>query len=431
MVKIEELAGRLKDIEADLARCARCGICLSACPLFLETGREADAARGKLALLDGLLEEILASPKGTAARLDRCLLCGSCSAVCPNGVNATEIFLKARIALASVMRLSAVKRRVLQKLLADPKRFDRAVKWANKAQKWAIKPENKVIGTSSIKFPPGRSHPRHFLPLAPISFQDSLRLQPKADASAGVKILFFTGCLIDKILPRVGEASLKVFHHHHLSVIVPENQGCCGIPALAAGDVDTMKQLIFYHLNLFDAYAFDFLVTACATCTYTIKKLWPMISDDDEGMRAGTKALSAKTRDISECVGALVDLKKARPDSQEEVQIVSYHDPCHLKKSLGVFEAPRSLILANPQYKMVEMENSDRCCGMGGSFNLAHYELSGRIGSRKRDSILATRCRTVATGCPACMIQISDLLSKSGQDLTVKHPIEIYAENLN
>jgi glycolate oxidase iron-sulfur subunit len=430
MHKMTELAKLLKGIEADLAGCARCGMCLSACPLFLETGREADAARGKLALLDGLLEEIFDSPQGATARLDRCLLCGSCAAICPNGVNATETFLKARVAIAEVIGLPAVKRRVLKKMLADPGRFDRAVKWAHKIQTWAIKPESNLIGTASLKFSPWPSPPRHFIPLAPVSFQDSISAHRKADVSSGKKILFFTGCLIDKILPRIAEAAMKVFHHHHITVFVPETQGCCGIPALSSGDADTMKQLIFHHLNLFGAYDFDFLVTACATCTYTIKKLWPMISGDDEDTRIRTNALSAKTRDITECIASLVGLKQELPDYPEKVQIVSYHDSCHLKKSLGVYQAPRSLILANPHYKLVEMEKSDRCCGMGGSFNLSHYDLSGRIGSRKLNSILSTHCHTVAAGCPACMIQLSDLLSKSGRGITVKHPIEIYAESL-
>ncbi len=430
MHTIKDLVRLLKDIEIDLSRCARCGMCLSACPLFLETGRESDGARGKLALLERLLEEIFASPQGAAARLDRCLLCGSCAAICPNGVNATEVFLKARVAIAAVMGLPAMKRRVLKNLLANPKHFDRAVRWAHKAQKWATKQENNTIGTSSLKFVPWFSPPRHFLPLAPISFQDSIRSHPKKDVSSDIKILFFTGCLIDKILPRIAEAAMAVFHHHHIAVIVPETQGCCGIPALSSGDAGTMKQLIDHHLRLFDAYDFDYLVTACATCTYTIKKLWPMITGDDGDMKVRTRALGARTLDINEFVAAACNLKKGLPENVHEVQTVSYHDPCHLKKSLGIYQEPRSLILANSHYKLVEMEKPDRCCGMGGSFTLSHYGLSDRIGSRKRESILSTHCHTVATGCPACMIHLSDLLSRSNHNISVRHPIEIYAENL-
>jgi glycolate oxidase iron-sulfur subunit len=76
------------------------------------------------------------------------------------------------------------------------------------------------------------------------------------------------------------------------------------------------------------------------------------------------------------------------------------------------------------------MAESDACCGMGGSFNLKYYGISSRIGRLKRDHIQATDCRVVATGCPACMLQISDVLSKSGDRISVRHPVEIYAEAL-
>ncbi len=95
-----------------------------------------------------------------------------------------------------------------------------------------------------------------------------------------------------------------------------------------------------------------------------------------------------------------------------------------------MFAEPRSLISANPGYRFKEMLNSDQCCGLGGSFNLEYYELSANIGKVKRDNIKASGCSIVATGCPACMLQISDMLSKSGDNIVVKHPIEIYAELL-
>ena len=76
------------------------------------------------------------------------------------------------------------------------------------------------------------------------------------------------------------------------------------------------------------------------------------------------------------------------------------------------------------------MPESDWCCGCGGSFTLQHYETSAAIGQRKRDNIAASQCRVVATGCPACMLQITDMLSQAGMRVQVKHAVEIYAEAL-
>jgi glycolate oxidase iron-sulfur subunit len=120
----------------------------------------------------------------------------------------------------------------------------------------------------------------------------------------------------------------------------------------------------------------------------------------------------------------------APPVQAGKTTTVTVHDPCHLKKSLGVAAQPRAVIRMNPAYSLVEMAGSDNCCGSGGSFTLQHYELSKKVGGKKRDAIIATGADIVAAGCPACMMQISDMLSQEGAKVAVRHPIELYAESL-
>jgi len=109
---------------------------------------------------------------------------------------------------------------------------------------------------------------------------------------------------------------------------------------------------------------------------------------------------------------------------------VAYHDPCHLKKSLGVASQPRTVIRANSDCELREMAEADGCCGMGGSFNLQHHDISRRIGDRKAEAIIATGAKVLATGCPACMLQISDALSRAGAKVAIRHPVELYADYL-
>jgi glycolate oxidase iron-sulfur subunit len=110
---------------------------------------------------------------------------------------------------------------------------------------------------------------------------------------------------------------------------------------------------------------------------------------------------------------------------------VTYHDPCHLKKSLKVFNEPRAVIEATPGCKLTEMAEPDWCCGMGGSFNLQYYDISKGIGMKKAAQIQDTGATVLATGCPACMIQISDMLSQAGAKIAVRHPIELLAQALD
>jgi glycolate oxidase iron-sulfur subunit len=88
------------------------------------------------------------------------------------------------------------------------------------------------------------------------------------------------------------------------------------------------------------------------------------------------------------------------------------------------------MIRANPGYDLIEMAEADWCCGCGGSFNLQHYEISKAIGQRKRENIERSGAAVVATGCPACMLQITDMLSQAGAQVQVRHAIEVYAESL-
>ncbi|MDX1709301.1 MAG: (Fe-S)-binding protein [Desulfobacterales bacterium] len=429
MADMQEIAKLMRELEDQLVVCMRCGLCQAACPVFEQTGREADVARGKLALLDGLMQEMFRDPRGVYERLNRCLLCGSCAANCPSGVDVLEIFMKARAILTGYTGLSATKKLLLRGMLVHPKTFDRLAEWGARFQQVFTRPVNDLLGTSCARYVSPLLSERHFVPLAKTPFHSKTPAMNTDAGESGVKAAFFVGCLIDKIFPRVAEAAIQVLNHHGVGVYMPEAQGCCGIPAASSGDADTFKRLVQYNLEIFEDREFDYLVTACATCTSTIKEVWPvLLGREPQSVAAAVKRISAKTLDIHQFLVSSVGLKKLSQKETENPLSVTYHDPCHLKKSLGVAAEPRAVLEASPGYHLKEMHQPDACCGMGGSFNLQYYAISSEIGKQKRDNIKASGAEVVATGCPACMLQISDVLSRSKDRLAVKHPIEIYAE---
>ena len=230
-----------------------------------------------------------------------------------------------------------------------------------------------------------------------------------------------------KMFPTIAHSTLKVLDHCGVGVYLPENQACCGIPALSSGDLNTFHKLLDHNLKCFEAGEFDVLVTACATCTSTIHEVWPQLADTAH--REAATRLARRTMDIHQFLVAEAEF---RPPSNAngDARRVTYHDPCHLKKSLKVFSEPRDLIASTPGCTLQEMAEPDWCCGMGGSFNLQYYDISRRIGKQKAAQIMDTEADVLATGCPACMIQISDMLSQAGAAVAVRHPVELIAEAL-
>ena len=316
MSSMKELARLMKELDDQLVACMRCGLCQAVCPLFAETGREADVARGKLALLSGLAQEILRNPQGVQDHLNHCLLCGSCAANCPSGVKVLDIFIKARAILAGYMGLSPVKKAVFRGLLSKPEWFNRIMAWGAKFQGIFVKPVDDLLGSSCARFMSPLLSDRHFKPLAPVPWHRQVPQRDTAPGPSGLKVTFFVGCLIDKIFPQVGDAVLQVLDHHGVGVYLPAGQGCCGIPALSSGDTQTFKNLVRLNLKLLDdpAAPCDYLVTACATCSSTIKKLWPlMMQDASPEEQEKVAALAARTLDISQFLVDKVGVAPAVP----------------------------------------------------------------------------------------------------------------------
>ena len=120
MSTMHELAQRLMALDDRITACMKCGMCQAVCPMFGATGMEADVARGKLALIDNLAHEMIKDPEAVAEKLGRCLLCGSCQAACPPGVQIMDVFMEARELVNAYLGLHPVKKMIFRALLPQP-----------------------------------------------------------------------------------------------------------------------------------------------------------------------------------------------------------------------------------------------------------------------------------------------------------------------
>jgi glycolate oxidase iron-sulfur subunit len=135
---------------------------------------------------------------------------------------------------------------------------------------------------------------------------------------------------------------------------------------------------------------------------------------------------SSRTFDIS---SFLLDKVNFRQPLGRVEAVVTYHDSCHLKKSMHVSREPREILKSIPGITFKEMSAPDACCGSGGSFVLTHFETSTKIAGKKVEDVNRTGAGTVATGCPACMMQLLDNLQRFGSGQDVEHYVSLLARS--
>lgn len=426
---LRDLARLVNELDDLLIKCMRCGFCQSVCPVYLTTFREADVTRGKIALLEDLGYELTSDADNVNDRLNRCLLCGSCESNCPSGVSIMDIFLRSRAIVAGYKGLGTIKKLIFRSVLPRPRLFNFLIGISSVFQGPFLRKASDKVGTKRAPILNPILGKRHIpsLPGQAFSAKHGAIDEPAKDGAPTVAL--FPGCVPDKIFTSMTEATLKILRHHGAGVFMPAELVCCAIPALASGDLGAFTTLTAQNLDALAGKKFDYLVTPCATCASNIKENWHRFKDRFDPARQPLIAdLHSKTMDVTAFLVKV--LKVPFEPAAAGGRTVTYHDPCHLRKGLGVHAEPRAILKSIPGLAFKEMPEADRCCGNGGSFNLFHYDLSKKIGQVKRDSIVSVQPEVVATGCPACMLSLMDVLSQNGDQIEVRHVAELYADTL-
>lgn len=430
---VSELAGQLMALDDLLASCMRCGLCQAVCPVYGATMKEADVSRGKIALIENLAHEMIKDVEAVSQRLDRCILCGSCQSNCPSGVNTTDIFLRARRLMVAYKGLHPVKKIIFRFVLPHPGLMSFGTRAGSWFQGLFLRKVNEKTGTVEAPLLRPFVGRRHFQPLEGRSFSAKSGAIDTPAGASGIRAAFFPGCVPDKLFVRLAEATMKVFEKHGVGVFMPDGLVCCGMPNLVSGDRNSFNRLVRTNLKRLGGGDFDYIVSPCATCVSGIKENWLCFREDfTQEEQRGIEKLQGKAIDITAFIADVLKADFTAPEAKEgdTRKVVTYHDSCHLKKSLGVYAQPRMILNGLPGLRYAEMPEADRCCGSGGSFTLTQHDLADRIGRRKRDNIVSVKPDLVAVACPACMLQLMDMLSQNGDDIPVKHVVELYADSL-
>jgi glycolate oxidase iron-sulfur subunit len=416
----------IKRFENDLGRCMKCGFCTYSCPVYQEERVESSVARGKNMIIRGLLSGDLEYTKEYAGRVNKCTLCMTCTVNCPAKTNIPNVIVAARADLVSARGLKFPSSIIYRSILPRRILFGnvlRAFSWFQKILLPGTEGTIRHLPMFLSALGKGRNIPQ----IAPRFLRQMVPVvnKPPEGVETRMKVGYFTGCMTDFVFPELGRHIIDFLNRNGVEVIVPEEQGCCGAPVfLGAGDLETGRMMADTNIKAFEDL--DYIITDCATCASSLVDYKKFLADTPEREDLYGE-FGGKVKDISQFLVDILKLPVSAYRVAPEVKgkKVTWHDPCHLVRHLGVKEQPRQIIKSIPGIEYVEMLAADRCCGMAGSFSLYYYDLSKKIADKKIAAIKATECDIVVTSCPGCQIQLIDGVVRNGLPVKVMHIMDL------
>ena len=370
-----------------ISDCVHCGFCLPTCPTYGPLWQEEmDSPRGRIYLMDALVDGKIALSATTVQHFDRCLGCMACVTSCPSGVQYDRLIEETRAHIEEHYERpfwERAQRALIFATVPYPRRFRLAL---------ALTPPRL----------PGRLRP--FAALKP-PWRSSER-PPEVTPAVGerrARVGLLLGCVQRVVFGDVNAATARVLAAEGCEVVAPRGQRCCGALHLHAGRYDDGRRRAERLGELFAGL--DAIVVNAAGCGSHLKE----------------SELGVRVVDVNELLAEL----GPRAERRELPLTVAYQDACHLGHAQGIRDAPRSVLASIPGLSLVEPAEQPICCGSAGIYNLVQPAAAAELGERKAANVAATGAEAYASANPGCLVQVSTYLRKSGARLPALHPVEL------
>ena len=353
------------------------------------------------------------------AHIYQCMNCRACETACPSGVQFGAVMEMARARTPAQNRRDRLVRAVLLNgLLPHPSRL-RLAGWLyrlirvarlpsliRRSGAWKVLPLGKFAA-----FPPvGDSSPRK----APL---------PTVTAALGKRrgrVGLLAGCIQDEMFRGTNRRTALALAENGYEVVLPQNPVCCGALASHAGEAVTAEKLAARTLRAFQPLDLDAVVVNAAGCGSNMKEYELQLRHESSLRQAG-REFSSRVKDASEF---LVD-GGMRPPRRHLKLRVAYQDPCHLAHGQRVIRQPRQALAMIPGLELVEMKESDWCCGSAGVYNLTQPAIAEEALKWKLEHILESGAQLVASANPGCILQIGMGLQRAGKDVPIVHVMDL------
>ena len=404
------------DYEKSLA-CIHCGLCLSSCPTYLETGNENDSPRGRIYIMRAIQDARLPLADAAVRHIDLCLGCRACEVACPSGVQYGELLESTRERIEQRYRRSwfqrFLRRIAIEKVFPFPGRMRLAVLPALLAKKLRLDRILPAFAREGISLLPGRLDP-----------DATPEFSPAATELNRGRVGFIRGCVMSVLFGETNAASVRLLNRAGYDVVTPATQGCCGALYAHGGNLDQARECARRNIEAFESLNLDAIIINAAGCGSTLKEYGHLLAHDAPWAKRGQK-FSAKVKDITEWLVT----SGVKPVAKHSGVKVTYHDACHLAHPQRITAQPRQLVRGVAGSSFVDLPESDVCCGSAGSYNLTEPAMAERLQKRKVDNIIRTGAKVVVTTNPGCILQIRAGLAKAGaRDVSVEHIADFLAD---
>jgi L-lactate dehydrogenase complex protein LldE len=247
-------------------------------------------------------------------------------------------------------------------------------------------------------------------------------VKPEPASSSTPRVALFVTCLVDLFRPTVGFAAVSLLERAGCVVEVPAAQTCCGQPAFNSGDRATTEALARGLIGAFAGY--DYVVAPSGSCAGMLRLHLPELFEAEPEWRARAEELAGRCYEL---VSFLVDVRGLREVEAKLATRATYHDSCAGLRELGVKRQPRLLLEKVEGLELVEMAESETCCGFGGTFCVKYPEISTRMVSNKIENTQATGADLLLAGDLGCLMNMAGRLKRIGSGVQVRHVAEVLA----
>ncbi|MFL6690431.1 MAG: glycolate oxidase subunit GlcF [Alphaproteobacteria bacterium] len=369
--------------EKNLRACVHCGMCTATCPTYVLLGDERDGPRGRIVMMQKMLEEHAAPSAETVTHLDRCLSCLGCRTACPSGVEYARLIDRSRAHIEQHYH-----RPIGERLL-----------------RWTIANvlTRPALTRIALRLARLASPLRALLPLRFRNVVDAAEAMPIGRlhlcAAAGERrIALLPGCVQQVIAPEIDEAMARLLARRGISLVPLEGAGCCGALAHHLGREAEARMWAKRLIEAFErAMSVEGILITATGCASHINEYEYLFLDDPE-WRSRARAVSEKLLPLEALLGP--------PRSPSESKLrVALQVPCSQQHGLRWPDAGE--LLQASGFEVLQIPDGHLCCGSAGSYSILQPEIASALRTGKLANILAVKPDVVATTNIGCLQHLS------------------------